>query len=291
MSLGYALGYLLATLVNFAVQATGSTWRIVYWTGAVFALLAVFMRFFVPESATFEKTKEARKLMDRSFILDIWIMLRNHYLRIIYMVILMAFFCFLAHGSQDLYPTFLQTQLGYTSAEMTVTSVVYNIGAIIGGILIGFYSNYLGRKFCIVVSCLLIGAFIPLWIYAPNIHSLRFGAFALQFFVQGGFGVVPAHLNELSPPAFRGLVPGLTYQLGNLISAASSQIQATIGEKYPLRDGNGDLILKNGKPIADYGKTQAIFIGVVVGCLIIASKINGVWLICIRITDFFSRNT
>ncbi|ORY98484.1 major facilitator superfamily domain-containing protein, partial [Syncephalastrum racemosum] len=266
---GYALGYLLATLVNFAVQSTGSTWRIVYWTGAVFALLAVFMRFFVPESATFEKTKEARKLMDRSFIKDIWIMLRNHYLRIIYMVILMAFFCFLAHGSQDLYPTFLQTQLGYTSAEMTVTSVVYNIGAIIGGILVGFYSSYLGRKLCIVVSCIMVGAFIPLWIYAPNIHSLRFGAFVLQFFVQGGFGVVPAHLNELSPPAFRGLMPGLTYQLGNLISAASSQIEATIGEKYPLRDDNGNLILKDDKPIADYGKTQAIFIGVVVGCLII----------------------
>ena len=89
---GYAAGYLLATLVNYAVQITNSTWRIMFWAGSVFALLAVAIRFVVPESEAFEKTQEARKLMSRSFFKDIWIMIKSHYLRVIYMVILMAFF-------------------------------------------------------------------------------------------------------------------------------------------------------------------------------------------------------
>ncbi|KAI8149189.1 major facilitator superfamily domain-containing protein [Fennellomyces sp. T-0311] len=271
---GYAAGYLVATLVNYAVQSTGSSWRIMFWAGAAFALLAVAIRFFVPESETFEKTKEARKLMSRSYIKEIWIMIKNHYLRVIYMVILMAFFNFFSHGSQDLYPTFLLKQLNYTTTQQTVTSVVYNIGAIVGGTIIGFYSSYVGRKISIMVSCVFVGAFIPLWIYGPNISSLQFGSFVLQFFVQGAWGVVPAHLNELAPPAFRGLMPGLAYQLGNLISAASSQIQATIGEKYPLRNDDGSLLLREGKTVPDYGKTQAIFMGVVAGCLLICTMVG-----------------
>ncbi|KAI7852021.1 major facilitator superfamily domain-containing protein [Circinella umbellata] len=271
---GYAAGYLLATLVNYAVQITGSTWRIMFWAGSVFALLAVAIRFVVPESETFEKTQEARKLMSRSFFKDIWIMIKTHYLRVIYMVILMAFFNFFSHGSQDLYPSFLLKQLEYTTTEQTVTSVIYNVGAIVGGTIIGFYSNYFGRKISIMISCVFVGAFIPLWIYGPNMGSLQFGSFVLQFFVQGAWGVVPAHLNELAPPAFRGLMPGLAYQLGNLISAASSQIQATIGEKYPLKNPDGSLILREGKTVPDYGLTQAIFMGCVAGCLLICIAVG-----------------
>ncbi|KAI9492680.1 major facilitator superfamily domain-containing protein [Zychaea mexicana] len=191
-----------------------SGWRCFCSSSCVF-------RIFAPKSPTFEKTKEARNLMARSYIMDVWIMLKNHYLRTIYMIILMAFFCFLAHVTQDLYPTFLESQLGHSTMEQTVTSVVYNIGAIIGGILVVHYSSDVSRKLCILVCAVLVGAYIPLWIYAHNIqHSLRFGAFVLQFFVQGSFGVVPAHLNELSPPGFRGNTSGLSYQLGNMISAA-----------------------------------------------------------------------
>ncbi|KAI9322618.1 major facilitator superfamily domain-containing protein [Dichotomocladium elegans] len=266
---GYAAGYLLATLVNYAVQSTGSSWRIMFWASAVFALLIVVLRFWIPESETFEKTKEARKIMSRSFMNEIWSMIKLHYLRVIYMILLMAFFNFFSHGSQDLYPTFLLKQLNYSSTQQTVTSVIYNVGAIIGGIIIGFYSSWIGRKLSIMVCCVFVGAFIPLWIYGPNIHAVQFGSFVLQFFVQGAWGVVPAHLNELSPPAFRGLMPGLAYQLGNLISAASSQIEATIGESYPLKNPDGSLLLRDGKPVADYGLTQAIFMGVVAGCLLI----------------------
>lgn len=111
-------------------------------------------------------------------------MIKFHYLRVIYMVILMAFFNFLSHGSQDLYPTFLTTQLGYSTTDQTVTSVIYNVGAIVGGTIIGFYSGWIGRKLSMMVCAVLAGAFIPLWIYGPNKASLQFGSFAMQFFVQ-----------------------------------------------------------------------------------------------------------
>lgn len=185
---GYACGYLLATLVNYAVVQTDSSWRILFWVGAGFAVLAVIIRIWVPESETFEQQKEARKILGRSLWIEAKSAFRHHWLRMIYMVILMAFMNFFSHGSQDLYPTFLTAQLGYNATEQTVTSVVMNIGAIIGGTLFGYYSNYFGRRFILVVCAICAGAFIPLWIYAPNIQSLQFGAFMMQFFVQGAWG-------------------------------------------------------------------------------------------------------
>lgn len=185
---GYACGYLLAALVNFAVVETGQSWRVLFWIGAGFALLAIVIRFWVPESETFENQKEARKVMGRSLWTEVKLAVRNHWLRMVYMVILMAFMNFFSHGSQDLYPTFLTTQLGYTNSQQTITSVVMNIGAICGGTIFGYLSNYLGRRFILVVCAICAGAFIPLWIYAPNIHSVTFGAFMMQFFVQGGWG-------------------------------------------------------------------------------------------------------
>ncbi|KAG0174216.1 hypothetical protein DFQ28_000016 [Apophysomyces sp. BC1034] len=267
---GYACGYLLATLVSYAVQQTNSSWRILFWVGSGFALLAVVIRLWVPESEVFKKSQETRKVIGRSLLKETWIVLKLHWVRLIYMIVLMAFLNFLSHGSQDLYPTFLKTQLGYTPTQQTVTTVIYNVGAICGGCIVGYLSNYFGRRFCMAVCAVLSGAFIPLWIYGPNINALQFGSFMMQFFVQGAWGVVPAHINELSPPSFRGLMPGLAYQLGNLISAASSQIEATIGEKYPLRNPDGSYQYKDGKLIADYGLTQAIFMGCVSGCLLIA---------------------
>ncbi|KAI7869012.1 major facilitator superfamily domain-containing protein [Spinellus fusiger] len=272
---GYATGYLLATLVSYPIIQTNSSWRIMFWAGSGFSIFAIIIRLFVPESKVFEKTKEARKVLGRSLLKETWVVLKHHWLRFAYMVILMAFMNFLSHGSQDLYPTFLQSQLGYTTTQKTVTSVIYNVGAICGGTIIGYYSNYFGRRFSIAFCALMAGAFIPLWIFGPNIQSLQFGAFVLQFFVQGAWGVIPAHINELSPPAFRGLLPGLSYQLGNLISAASSQIQAVIGEKYPIQNPDGSFKLDaNGKKIANYGLTQAIFMACVCVCLIVTALVG-----------------
>ncbi|KAI9301176.1 major facilitator superfamily domain-containing protein [Cunninghamella echinulata] len=269
---GYACGYLLATLVNYAIQSQGGSWRILFWVGAVFALLAIVIRFWVPESKSFEETQKARKLLNRSIWKEGYLAVKKHWLRLIYMVIFAAFFNFFSHGSQDLYPTFLTIQLGYSEQEKTVTSVIYNIGAIVGGTLFGYLSNYLGRRFVVCICAIGAGAFIPLWAFGPSISSLQFGSFMMQFFVQGGWGCVPAYLNEISPPGFRGLMPGLAYQLGNLISAASSQIEATIGEHYPVQNSDGSYRLnKDGKPIPNYALTQAIFMGCVCGGLFITA--------------------
>ncbi|GAA5809837.1 hypothetical protein MFLAVUS_003252 [Mucor flavus] len=272
---GYACGYLLAALANYAVVQTDSSWRVLFWVGAAFALLAVVIRIWVPESETFERQQEARKVLGRSLWSEAKLAVKNHWLRMIYMVVLMAFMNFFSHGSQDLYPTFLIAQLEYTPTQQMATSVIMNIGAIVGGTLFGYLSNYFGRRFIIFLCAIFAGAFIPLWIYAPNIYALQFGAFVMQFFVQGAWGCIPAHINELSPAAFRGLIPGLAYQLGNLISAASSQIEATIGERYPIKNEDGTYRLNSkGLPIADYGLTQAIFMGCVCVGLSIAILIG-----------------
>ncbi|KAI8330759.1 major facilitator superfamily domain-containing protein [Chlamydoabsidia padenii] len=268
---GYACGYLLATLTSYVIISQGGSWRILFWVGAAFALLAVVIRFWVPESETFEQTQKARQMLNRSVWKEAGLAVQKHWARLVYMVIFAAFFNFFSHGSQDLYPTFLTTQLHYSEADKTVTSVIYNIGAIVGGTLFGYLSNYLGRRFVVVLCAIGAGAFIPLWAFGPSMASLQFGSFMMQFFVQGGWGVVPAYLNEISPPGFRSLMPGLAYQLGNLISAASSQIEATIGEQYPLREADGTMRLDplTHQPIANYALTQAIFMGCVCGGLLV----------------------
>ncbi|CAG8729032.1 30828_t:CDS:2 [Gigaspora margarita] len=130
--------------------------------------------------------------------------------------------------------------------EITVTTIIANIGSIIGGTTCGYLSQYLGRRKMVVTSMILAGAFLPLIAIPINKPLVTFGSFVVYFFVQGAFGVVPAHLNELSPPAYRGTFPGLTYQLGTLISSSSAQIEALLGEAFP----------KNGLP--NYGLTIAI---------------------------------
>ncbi|CAM0139881.1 Carboxylic acid transporter [Umbelopsis sp. WA50703] len=268
---GYATGYLLAVLLNYGiVDAGGKSWRVLFWVGASIGALAVLIRFFVPESETFEKTAEARKASGVTYWQEVKTVLRTGYLRLIYVVVLMSFFNFMSHD-----PSFLSTQLGYTGTQVTVTAVIYNIGAIVGGTIVGYYSQYFGRKRSIIVCAIVGGAIIPLWAFAPNIASLQFGAFLMQFCVQGAWGVIPAHLTELSPPAFRGIMPGLAYQLGNLVSAASSQIEATIGEHYPVRLANGEIKYDaTGQPVANYALTQAIFMGCVFAGVIISTAVG-----------------
>ncbi|KAI9285586.1 major facilitator superfamily domain-containing protein [Umbelopsis sp. AD052] len=273
---GYAAGYLLATLLNYGIVAQGGkSWRALFWTGAGIGSLAIFIRVFVPESETFEKQVEARKASGVTYWQEVKTVLRTKYLRLIYMIVLMSFFNFMSHGSQDLYPSFLTKQLGYSATQQTVTSVIYNIGAIMGGTIVGYFSQYFGRKRSIIVCAIVGGAIIPLWVFAPNIASLQFGAWLMQFCVQGAWGVIPAHLTELSPPAFRGIMPGLSYQLGNLVSAASAQIEATIGEHYPVRNSDGTLKHDaTGATIPDYGLTQAIFMGCVFAGVIITTAVG-----------------
>ncbi len=143
-----------------------------------------------------------------------------------------------SHGTQDLYPTFLQTNLHLTPATTGMIAIVYNVGALLGGIVFGSWSERIGRRKAIVIAALLAIPMIPLWAFSHDVPMLALGGFLMQFMVQGAWGVIPAHLNELSPPAVRGTFPGLAYQLGNLLSSRNSVIQAKLAEgryggRYP----------------------------------------------------------
>jgi len=138
----------------------------------------------------------------------------------------------LSHGTQDLYPTFLQVNHGLSPRTVGEVAVIYNIGALLGGILFGTWSERIGRRKTIILASLLALPLIPLWAFSHTVPMLALGGFAMQFMVQGAWGVIPAHLNELSPPAVRAIFPGLAYQLGNLLASGNSVIQAKLTEQH-----------------------------------------------------------
>lgn len=164
-------------------------------------------------------------------------------------------FNFLSHGSQDLYPTYLKTSKGFSAHNATIATIIGNCGAISGGMVAGLISQNLGRRLTMILFILLIGCFIPLWILPEGFSKLAAGAFCVQFGVQGAWGIIPIFLQEISPPAFRGTFPGVAYQLGNMVSSAAAQIEATAGKHLKTT-------LK-GKVVPDYAKIQGILIGVV----------------------------
>ncbi|KAG9026156.1 hypothetical protein FS837_004695 [Tulasnella sp. UAMH 9824] len=187
-------------------------------------------------------------------------MLKNEWVLCIYAVLLMTGFNFLSHGSQDLYPTYLKTTKGLSSHSATVATIIGNCGAIAGGVAAGWISQRLGRRLTIILFTLSIGAWIPLWILPNSFGALAAGAFFIQFGVQGAWGIIPVHLNELSPAGFRSTFPGVAYQLGNMVSSASAQIEATAGDN--LRTTIYNKATGKYEEVPDYGKVQGILIGV-----------------------------
>jgi SHS family lactate transporter-like MFS transporter len=228
---GYPAGYLLATLVNgFAYPYLG--WRGMFFIGALPAVLVLLIRMGVPESPAWiaERANPRRAEVNRTS--GIAAALRGRWPLFLYMVVLMAAFNSFSHGTQDLYPSgFLEKQRGLPLAAVTEIAIVYNLGAIVGGILFGAVSQRIGRRKAIAAGALLAVPMIPFWIGASSVAGLAAGAFCLQFAVQGAWGVVPAHLNELSPAAVRGTFPGLAYQLGNLGASFIGTLEATIADR------------------------------------------------------------
>jgi SHS family lactate transporter-like MFS transporter len=216
---GYPLGYLLASIL-FGLFFSLLGWRGMFVVGALPAGLVLYLRAKVPESPTWKKSDARRGQLIEA--------LREHFPRFAYLVILMAAFNFFSHGTQDLYPTFLQKQRGLDPHQVGAVAVTYNLGAILGGLTFGPLSERIGRRRAIALAALLALPMIPLWVLGPNAVLLAAGAFSLQVMVQGAWGIVPAHLNELSPGAVRGTFPGLAYQLGNLLAAATATIQSRI---------------------------------------------------------------
>ncbi len=220
---GYPVGYLLAAVVYYLLFPLIG-WRGMFVVGVLPALLVLYIRTHVKESPAFE----AQRHRGESTIAA----MRGRWGLFIYVVVLMTAFNFLSHGTQDLYPTFLQVQHQLSSHTVGIIAIIYNIGAIIGGIVFGTWSGAVGRRNAIIVAAILALPIIPLWAFSHSIWQLAVGAFLMQFMVQGAWGIVPVHLNELSPEGARGTFPGFTYQLGNLFASANATIQAGIAESH-----------------------------------------------------------
>ena len=219
---GYPAGYFLASIV-YGVLFQYIGWRGMFMVGVLPALLVFYIRLHVPESPTWRPTTT------RSSTVAV---LKSHWRLGLYAVVLMTAFNFFSHGTQDLYPTFLQVQHGFSPHEVGLIAVIYNIGAIIGGIGFGSLSERFGRRRTIIITALLSLPVLPLWAFSATAVWLAAGAFLMQILVQGAWGVIPVHLNELSPEDARGTFPGFTYQLGNLIASVNATMQAAIAAHY-----------------------------------------------------------
>jgi SHS family lactate transporter-like MFS transporter len=274
---GYAVGYLIAALINlYLVPEVSPNWRALFWTGSGISLFAAAIRAVLPESEVFLRVKAAQQALGPSttktkvFLHETKAMLKKHWPLCIYAVLLMTGFNFLSHGSQDLFPTYLEQSKGFSAHDATVATIIGNCGAISGGIFAGWLSQYMGRRLTMISFTLLIGAFIPLWILPSSFSSLSAGAFCIQFGVQGAWGVIPIQLAEMSPPAFRATFPGVAYQLGNMVSSAASQIEATGGDHLRTT------ILKNGvlKNVPNFGAVQGILVGVVAAFVVFITIIG-----------------
>jgi SHS family lactate transporter-like MFS transporter len=207
---GYAVGYLLAALAyRFAFPAWG--WRPMFWLGGIPAFLALYISAKVPESEAWRHHRAPSTGAVLRAVGQQWKLC-------LYLLLLMTFMMFLSHGTQDLYPDFLQSHhVGIALVSYIV--ILGNIGAVIGGIIFGQLSNAIGRRFGLIAALILSLAVIPLWAFGASVTALAAGAFLMQVGVQGAWGIIPAHLSELSADSTRGLVPGLAYQMGIVLAA------------------------------------------------------------------------
>ena len=217
---GYALGNLLAAVAFWTIFPHWG-WRAMFFVGGLPALLTLFIRAKVKESEAWKAVSAARTNWR-----DYFRVVKANWKRFVYLVAFITMMNFISHGTQDLYPTFLQRQRHFDTRTTAIISVISMIGAIAGGIVVGRISDRYGRRRAMVVSVLLVIILIPLWVFAPTAALTAVGAFAIQFMVQGAWGVVPAHLNELSPGVLRGFFPGLAYQTGVLVAAGAPTIEA-----------------------------------------------------------------
>jgi SHS family lactate transporter-like MFS transporter len=264
---GYMVGYLFAAVAYFLVfhfaDALGLArwnWRILFGVGVLPALLIFYIRAYVPESPAWLAQSGQRAAAAPRFLIRA---LARHWPLVLYAIAFMSALNFMSHGTQDLYATFLQKQRGFSTGTVFTLSVVAAFGAIAGGVAFGAASQRWGRRACILICAVLAAAMVPLWAFGQTVALLGVGAFAIQFMVQGAWGVIPAHLNELSPADARGTFPGFTYQLGNAISAGAAQMEAAYALRFPLPGGG-----------ANYAKAMAIITLIALGSVFICTALG-----------------
>ena len=229
---GYVAGYLIAALV-YGTLFPVFGWRGMFVIGTIPSLFVILLLMKVEESPAWRQG-----IIERNQGTHLGHDIASHVGLFAFLILLMFAFNSFSHGTQDLYPTFLERNMKFGAHSTATIVILYNLGALLGGILFGSWSERIGRRRAIVIAALLAIPVIPLWAYSRTLPMLAFGGFLMQFMVQGAWGVIPAHLNELSPPAVRGTLPGFAYQLGNLLSSRNAVIQARLvetrfGGRYP----------------------------------------------------------
>jgi SHS family lactate transporter-like MFS transporter len=230
---GYAMGFLLAAAVyRFAYPAWG--WRSLFFIGGLPALLTLFIRARVKESDVWHESRARDWGAYKQALL-------SNGKRFGYLVLLMTMMNFISHGTQDMFPTYLEKARGFGPDLKALTTIISMIGALAGGILFGHYSERIGRRRAMVTSISIGLLVIPLWMFAPTVPLIWAGAFAMQFAVQGAFGVVPVHINELSPNELRGFFPGFAYQMGVLFSSSMPYIESLLAERLGYAATMGSL--------------------------------------------------
>jgi SHS family lactate transporter-like MFS transporter len=234
-------------------------WRGLFVAGAIPAFLVLYIRTRVPESPVW--------LRQQHVIADFWnemlLVLKRNWGLFLYVILLMTAFNAMSHGTQDMYQTFLGEQRHYGVTQKAATGIIYALGAICGGTVVGHFSQKWGRRRSIVLTAVFGIVLIPLWVFSPGFALLVIGGFAMQFMVQGAWGIVPVHLNELSPNTVRGTFPGFAYQLGNLFAANTAVVEAQLADRF--RDASGH---------PDYAKALALFAFVIFLALILLAAIG-----------------
>jgi len=220
---GYAVGYLFAAICALFVLPSWG-WRPLFFVGGLPALLALFVRFRVKESDVWKTTRHENwgQLMRA---------IASHWKLFVFLLLLLTAMNFVSHGTQDMYPTFLERYWGFAPRQRLTVTAISMIGAITGGILFGLLSDRIGRRRSMILALVCAVAAIPLWAFAPTMTLLIVGAFVMQFMVQGAWGIVPAHLTELSPDSVRGFLPGFAYQCGVLIAGSVAYIEAVFAKR------------------------------------------------------------
>ncbi|PSK35073.1 Carboxylic acid transporter [Elsinoe australis] len=255
---GYSMGYVFAACANLGVGGSTDSWKTVFWIAAGISIFVGFVRICFPESKQFIEKKEAQKVAGLAgtaapsmFWKETKIMLKEQWKMVVYCIILMTWFNFYSHTSQDSYTTFMLTEKELNNSQASRASIMMKVGACVGGTIIGYLSQFVGRRRAIIVASLISGVLIPAWIMPHGESHLSASGFFMQFFVQGAWGVIPIHLNELSPPAYRSSFPGITYQLGNMISSPSAQIVNALAESISVTS-------YSGKRVNAYGPVMGV---------------------------------